>query len=302
MPGGHQPRPWRWIDPAARAYPARMQMHTRWREPLAGLRQKVREAGLSLHAAAVAYNAFLALVPLAVALVGAGAFIGRSAEVLNRVRVTLEAVAPGAVSEFIVSLFTEAGARLGGRQGWVIVPSVLVALFLGSRAVVALQKALAGAEERVEARRGPTLRLVALGLTVGGGLALAVISLLLVFGGRLLAFVEEWTGMGALVVLWEWLRVPASALGLFLFLLAFYRWGPPQPLPRAWLAALVGTAGALAASLGFGLYLALAPELGSTFGVLGAVAIALVWLYAGAYAVLLGAVVVVHTTPGGNGR
>jgi membrane protein len=302
MPGGQKARPGRWIDHAARAYPAGMQLYTRWREPLAGLRRKVGKAGLSLHAAAVAYNAFLALVPLAVALVGAGAFIGRSAEVLDRVRLTLDAVAPEAVSEFIIDLFIEAGARLGGQQGWVIVPSALLALFLGSRAVVSLQKALAGAEERVEARRGPTLRLVALGLTVGGGLALAVISLLLVFGGRLLAFVEEWTGMGVLVVLWEWLRVPVSALGLFLFLLAFYRWGPPQPLPRAWLAALVGTAGASAASLGFGLYLALAPELGATFGVLGAVASALVWLYAGAYAILLGAVLVVYTTPSGNGQ
>ncbi len=277
-----------------------MQIFTRWREPMTGLLREVGEASLSLHAAAVAYNIFLAMVPLAMALIGAGAFIGRSAEILDRVRLTLDAVAPGAVSEFITDLFTEAGERLGGQQGWVIVPSVLLALFLGSRAVVALQKALARAEGRVELRRGPALRLVALGLTVLGGLALAVMSLLLVFGGRLTVFVEEWTGVGAVVVLWEWLRVPVSALGLFLFLLAFYRWGPPHPLPRAWLAALVGAVGALLASLGFGLYLALAPELGAAFGVLGAVAIALVWLYAGAYAVLLGAVVVSYTTPGGE--
>lgn len=272
-----------------------MRAYDRWREPLAALRRRIREAGLSLHAAAVAYNAFLALVPLAMALVGAGAFIGRSAEVLSRVRQTLEAVAPGAVSSFVVELFSEAGTRLGGQQGWVIVVSVLAALYLGSRAVVALQRALAAAEEHTEARRGPKLRLVAVALTVAGGLALLVVSLLLVFGGRLMAFAAEWTGLDAPVVLWQWLRVPVSAMGLFLFLLAFYRWGPPQPLPRAWLAALVGTVGALLASLAFGLYLALAPQLGATFGVLGAVAIALVWLYAGAWAVLFGAVVVAHT-------
>jgi membrane protein len=271
-----------------------MEVPAGWRSLIAEFRRRIGEADLSLYAAAVAYNAFLALVPLAMALVGAGAFIGRSAEVLERVRRTLDAVAPGAVSEFIVDLFSEAEARLGGQEGWVIAFSVLLALFLGSRSVVALQKALARVEEHTEARRGPALRLVALGLTVGGGLAFLLVSLPLVFGGRLVAFLGELTGIGALVTLWGWVRVPLSAVGLFLFLLAFYRWGPPQPLPRAWLAALVGTAGALLASLGFSLYLALAPQLGATFGVLGAVAIALVWLYAGAFAVLLGAVTVAY--------
>jgi len=236
------------------------------------------------------------------ALVGAGAFIGHSAEVLDRVRRTLDAIAPGAVSEFIIDLFGEAEARLGGQQGWVIGLSVLLALFLGSRSVMALQKALAGVEECTEARRGWKLRLVAVGLTVGGGSALLVVWSLLIFGSRLMSFFEELTGVGTLVTLWEWLAVPVSGAGLFLFLLAFYRWGPPQPLPRAWLAALVGMVGALAASFGFGLYLALAPRLGATFGVLGAVAIALVWLYAGAFAVLLGAVVVAHTGRSGGGQ
>jgi membrane protein len=275
-----------------------MEITPRWRRRAAGMRRRIHEADLSLHAAAVAYNAFLALVPLGIALVGAAAFIGDSAEVLDRVRRTLDAIAPGAVSEFMIDLFEEAGARLGGQQGWVIGGSVLIALFLGSRAVVALQKALAAAEDHTDARRGAALRLVALGLTLGGGLALLLVSMLLVFGGRLMLFLKELTGLGLLVTWWQWLRVPVAGAGLYLFLLAFYRWGPPRPLPRAWLAALVGTVGALLGSLAFGLYLALAPGLGATFGVLGAVAIALVWLYAGAFAVLLGAVVVVHSMPG----
>ena len=49
------------------------------------------------------------------------------------------------------------------------------------------------------------------------------------------------------------------------------------------------------ASLGFGLYLAYSPNLGATFGTFGAVAIALVWLYLGAFAILLGGVVVAYT-------
>jgi membrane protein len=47
-------------------------------------------------------------------------------------------------------------------------------------------------------------------------------------------------------------------------------------------------------SLGFGLYLAMAPSLGATFGTLGAVAVAMVWLYLGSFMILLGAVVVAY--------
>jgi uncharacterized BrkB/YihY/UPF0761 family membrane protein len=56
----------------------------------------------------------------------------------------------------------------------------------------------------------------------------------------------------------------------------------------------VATGGALLGSLGFGLYLSAAPDLGPTFGTLGAVAVALVWLYVGALAILFGAVVATY--------
>src|SRR4030042_5168489 len=121
-----------------------MEASSNWRRSIANVGRGVAEAALSLHAAAVAYNAFLALVPLTMALVGVGAFIGHSAEVLARVQRTLDAIAPRAVSEFVIDLFAEAEARLGGQQGWVIGLSGLLALFLGSRSVMALQKALAG--------------------------------------------------------------------------------------------------------------------------------------------------------------
>lgn len=274
-------------------YPGRMEIPAHRRRWAIEVRRKAGAAGFSLSAAAVAYNAFLALVPLALALVGIGAFIGQSQTALGRVRQTLEVIAPEEVTEFITSLLSDAEARLGGQQAWVIALSVLGALWAGSRAMVAMQRALAGVEEQVEARHGWRLRLVALGLTVAGGLALLLITLLLVFGGRLTRFLEELTGLGAVGVLWEWLRVPISGTGLYLFLLAFYRWGPPRPLPRGWLASLVSMLGALSASLLFGLYLAVAPRLGATFGVLGAVAIALMWLYVVAFAVLLGAVLAV---------
>ena len=262
---------------------------------LSGLRRRFRDADLGINAAAVAYNAFLALVPLGAAAFGVAAFIGGSEAALDRVERTLIVLAPEGVVTFVTNLMVEAEETVGGQQGWLIPVSVLLSVFLGARAVAALQKALAHVENRTDARPGLQLRLVAVVLTIGGGLALLVTSLLLVGGRALIDFLTELTGFGALDTIWAWLRIPVSALGLYLFLLAFYHYGPPAPLPKAWLAALVATGGTVLASLGFGLYLANSPSLGATFGVLGTVAVALVWLYLGAFVVLLGAVVVAYT-------
>jgi membrane protein len=265
------------------------------RELLRGLAGRFRDADLSINSAAVAYNAFLAMVPLGLAMLGAASFIGGSESALERVENTLSSLAPEQVREFIIDLLVDSESRLGGQQGWLILGSILLALFLGSRAVAAMQRALAHVELRTERRPPVEMRLIAVLLTIGGGAVLLVTSLLLVAGGAAIDFLVELTGVGFLDTLWAWLRVPISAGGLYLFLLAFYRWGPPDPLPKSWLAALVGTAGALGASLAFGVYLNVAPELGATFGVLGAVALALVWLYLGAFAILAGAVVVAYT-------
>lgn len=264
------------------------------KEHALALRRRVRDSGLSLHAAAVAYHAFLALVPLTLALLGVAGLIGQSAAAVDRLERALAPVAPESVVEFIVDLMTEAGERVGGSEGILIVISSIVALYLGSRAVVALQRALAAVDHQIDGRRGASIRLAAVGLTVAGGITLLITSLLLVAGREIFEFLGHLTGFDALAELWVWLRVPVSALGLFGFLLALYTFGPPRPLTGAWLAAGVATGMALLGSLGFGLYLSTAPDLGPTFGTLGAVAVALVWLYVGALAILFGAVVALY--------
>jgi len=269
-----------------------------WRT-VAGLSKQLRQSGLSINAAAVAYNAFLALVPLAFAMLGIAAAIGKSAATVERIGDTLDPIVPATVKTFVTDLLVDAGDRVGGGSVWLVLGSVTVAIFFGSRAVVALQKSIAAVEDRTERRPAFQMRLVAMGLTLGGGVALGATSVLLVTGRQLVEFVAEFVGNDLVLDLWTWLRVPMAAAGLYLFLTALYRFGPPEPLPRAWLAALVGTTGAVLGSLGFGLYLGASPELGATFGVLGAVAIALVWLYVGAMAILLGAVTVAYLTDNG---
>lgn len=283
------------VSPASRWDNGEMRRQSAWRT-VAGLSERLRQSGLSINAAAVAYNAFLALVPLAFAMLGIAAAIGQSDSAVERIGSTLEPIVPGTVNSFITDLLIDAGERVGGGSVWLVLGSVALAVFFGSRAVVALQKALAAVEERTERRPAFQMRLVAMGLTIGGGMALALTSILLVTGRRLVEFVAEFAGNDLILDLWIWLRVPMAAAGLYGFVIALYRFGPPEPLPRSGLAALVATVGAVVGSLGFGLYLGASPELGATFGVLGAVAVALVWLYVGAMAILLGAVVVSYLT------
>jgi len=170
----------------------------RARDLLRGVALRVRAADITTLAAAVAYNVFLAIVPLAFALLGVAAFIGQSEEALGRVEATLEVFAPEAVTDFVTDLLVDAEVRVGGQQGLLIVVSILLALVLGSRAVVALQKALAAVEHRTERRPPVAMRLVAVALTIGGGAALLITSFLLVFGREVMEFLAELTSVAAL--------------------------------------------------------------------------------------------------------
>lgn len=253
--------------------------------------RRLRDADLSVGAAAVAYNAFLAMVPLTVALVGVAAMVGDDTNAAASVEAALEPIAPPAVVTFVRTLMADAADRVGGGGLLLVVGSVLVSVFLGSRAVVALQRSLAVVAGEVEARPPLQLRVVGVGLTIAGGFALVLTSLALVAGAALFAFLANLVGWAPLERLGTVLGLPLAAAAVFGFLFLFYLVGPPTPVPRARLAALVGVMGIIGGSFGFGLYLAAAPVLGATFGTLGAVAVALVWLYLGALSVLAGAVV-----------
>jgi membrane protein len=184
--------------------------------------------------------------------------------------------------------------QLDGRQTLLVVVGALTALFIGSRAVLAMQRALARVEGQSEHRPRWEVRLTGIALTIAAGSALVGTTILLVLGGAFSEFIEDKTGVGLLATLFGLLRIPLASVGLFAFLRAFYHWGPPEPLPAAGTAALVGTTGTVGASLLFGAYLSNADTLGATVGALGGVAFALLWLYIGALATIIGAAIVTN--------
>ncbi len=272
-------------------------MTNRWSRGTRHISSRMGGINLSLWAAAVAYNAFLALVPLTVALLGVAAAIGQDAGAIARVARALDPIAPEAVTNFITGLLRQSAGRMQGGQGWLIAISTVLAIALGSRAVVALQGAFAAASVRSEVRPPLERRIIAIALTVGGGFALLLASSLLVVGRGLFTFLVNWTGAGWIDDVWVWLRIPLSMIGLYAFAFAFYRWGPPAPHPRARLAAAVATGGVIVLSVLLGLYVSWAPDLGPALGTVGGVAAILMWLYFAAFAMLFGGLVMAPPDP-----
>ncbi len=256
------------------------------------VRRGLRRADPGLMAAAVAFNTFFAIVPLAVASLTAASFIGSDDDALARTEETLDGFVPEDVADFITDLLVDAAEVAGGQRGSIFAISALVALYSGSRGVIALQKALAQIEGDADPRPGWQLRLVGTGLTITAGFTLPAAGVSLLLGSRAVDFLVELTGIRFLDELWAWMRFPLAVATLFLFLWAVYHFGPPRPLPGAWLAALTGAGAAIVTSLAFGWYLNRF-GLASTFGVLGAVAVGLLWLYLTIYAFLFAAALVV---------
>ncbi len=254
---------------------------------------ELRQVDPALMAAAVAFNAFLALVPTAIALLALVGIVGRSDDVLATTKDTLAAYVPADVADFLLSVVEDAEQAVSAQQGAVvIVVSILVALYAGSRGVFAMQKALRRLEGIGEDRSRPLVRLIGIGLTIGGAVTFVLATLALLVGSQVVEFFVDLTGIGLLDTLWTWASAPLAVIALYAFLWALYRWGPPRPLPVTWAAALAATVAAVLASSALGWYLG-AVGVTSGYAVLGTFALTLLWLYVLAYAVLYSAGLVV---------
>jgi membrane protein len=245
---------------------------------------RFRSADPGLMAAAVAFNAFFALVPTMFALFTAASLVGADTGAREAVEDALEALVPADLVEFILGVLDEVVEAVAGQEGAIIAVGVVVALWSGSRGVHALQKALARIEQHEEDRPRWRVRLIGVALTAGAGLSLVLVSLFVVLGGAAVVFLQELTGWDGLEQIRLGLGFPAAFLGLYLVLYAIYRWGPPEPISGAALAALASTMAAVLTSVAYSIYLSRFTA--SPFGVLGALGLALLWLQVIAYVLL----------------
>lgn len=225
--------------------------------------------------AAIAYNSLFAMVPLAVALIAILTLFDVTDEVLGELsRWMTEHLTPDTAA-FLTSLLNDSVGWFDSSRGIILLLSLIVALWSGSRAVYAVQKALRTVEGIEDTRGYLVSRSFGIGLTVVAGIGVLVAYIVAAAGELVWEWVEDRAGVGTAFAAQITLLLVAIAWGWGL-LWVIYRWGPPRSLPRPALISAI-----VAALLVLGSYLAfeVVPSSSSSLAVFGTIGILLVWLY-----------------------
>ncbi len=243
---------------------------------------------ISVAAAGVAFLGLLALFPTMVAgtalygLIADPASIGRHIE-------PFAALLPPAGRDILFSQLASLTTQKPGSLGFGLLFSLVVALWSAGGGIRALMRSLNIAYGEEERRSFVGFAGTALILTLGSMLILAMM-LAIVVG---LPAVMNFIGLDRLVeIVVRLSRWPLLAAALTLALSVIYRYGPCRRKAKwRWISpgTIAATSLWLLGSAGFSLYISNFADYNATYGSLGAAMALLMWLYLGAYSVLLGA-------------
>lgn len=244
---------------------------------------------MGLIAAGVAFYLFLAMVPLlgsVIMLYGLFADPATVAGHLARLSATLPASAADIVTGQIEAIVTTSAAA----KGLTLLSALAVALFGARNGAGAMMTALNIAFGARETRGLVRRNLTALGITVGGSIAAAVLFAGIGAFGALQAMVAPGAVLlaGAAQVL-TWL---ALILALSFAVAVLFRYAPDCHQPSlGWLSPGSVFAAVVAGLLtfAFGVYVANFGNYNATYGALGGVVVLITWMWLTSYVVLIGA-------------
>lgn len=263
-----------------------------WVRTLLDAARDAREDRISHTAAGVAFYWFLAIFPLVIALLGVVDLLGLGPFAMLQLETWVRSVVPGGAAELIVRAMQHGVSDDGGILGPLV--AVAVAMWSGSRGMIATQIGLNIAYDLPSDRSFIRQRLVALGLLLAIALIGGAALLLALLGGPLGGLVGRLPGplasIGSLRPALAWAVALAAAALLLTILYAF---GPNRRPPRwSWFSpgVLLATAGWALAALGFSIYVErFGGSYAETYGPIADVVVLMLWLYFTALAVLFGA-------------
>lgn len=268
---------------------------------LKGALARVRNDDVPSLAAGVAFKIFLSLFPALLAAVAVFSYVVDPLQVARELRFVLP---PGLIND-VLQQRLEGLAEESGTAAVALVVGVLGGLWAATSAAATLIKALNRINGVTDTRGFLAQRLVALLVTLGLLLVLAVVAAAIILEGPLKSLFD-WAldgelGMAgsALVTVAQGVVALLLLIGLFAFV---YRVGPNrQGRPRRWISAgaVVGVVGWLVLSLAFRAFVQTLGTYEQTYGSLAAVAITLLWLQLSMMMLLLGAEIDVEV---GRGR
>lgn len=238
---------------------------------------ELRRADPLLMGAAFAYNSLFAVVPLALAFVSTLTLFDRTQEVLENTYAFLEEALPPDIAEFLTQILMESIASVENNRAAIIIVTMLIALWSGSRAVYTVQKALRLVEDPDVEIGYVQMRSTGILVTVGAGVGIVVAYIAAIFGTRIFARIESWIPGGGFGLTYVVLMAVAL-VWVFVLLFSIYRWGAPTPvrLPAA-------TALLVTVIIGVGTWGALniiPADSAASIAVFGSIGIILFWLYA----------------------
>ena len=261
----------------------------RWKQVALATWREAGEDNVSLIAAGVAFYAFLAFVPLLTAFVLSYGLIAEPASVVRHMQ-TLTGIMPHNAAEIIGGQLSDMVEARGAATGFALLLALGIALYGASKGAGSIILALNIVFEVGEARGLVRRTLVALAMTAGAVLAMFLAVLAIAAMNFLETLMPDLAGYGRLLLQAAFFLLAGGAVVVLLAVV--YRYGPNRPdaawrwiTPGSTLSTLVW----LAATWGFGAYVANFGDYNATYGSLGAVIVFLTWLYLTAYIVLLGA-------------
>ena len=250
-----------------------------------------REDNLTDWAAALTYYTVLSVFPALLALAAILGLLGQNPQTTNALLKVIGDIGPSsAVDTFrapIQSLITHKR-----EAGILLVVGLATALWSASAYVGAFIRASNAIYERDEGRPFWKLRPMQLAVTLVMVLLVALVGIAIVVTGPLAKAIAGPIGLGnAAVTAWSIAKWPVLLAVVMLMLAILYYWAPNVRPPKfRWITpgSVLAVIVWITASAGFAVYVANFGSYDKTYGSLGAVVIALIWLWISNIAVLLG--------------
>lgn len=259
-----------------------------WKQTLKRTWSEASQDNVGIVAAGVAFLSLLAIFPALTATFSIYGLVSDPQHIEAQLE-GLSAALPGEARELLVSQLRELSSQAGGALSFGLVVSLALALWSAAAGIKALMTALNIVYDEDEERGFLTFTMTALVLTLGFILLLIVTLTLVIVIPAVIGLLGLGQTLETLISLVRW---PILALALALALAVLYRYAPCRARPE-WRWVTWGSVAAtilwIIASIAFSIYISNFADYNATYGSMGAVIILLLWLYLGAYAILLGA-------------
>ena len=259
-----------------------------WKEVLLRTKQQIKEDNVTLLAAGVAFYLFLALFPALIAAVTIYGLVADPQQVEQQIASVADTL-PQEAAALLETQLKDIATASSTALGWGLVASLGGALFAASGGVQNLINAVNIAYDEEETRGFLKLRGLALLLTLGGVLFLAVAVGLI----AVLPIVLKAVNLGGLAVVGvQVARFVGLVVAVAVALAIIYRYAPDRDNPKfRWvgLGSAVATVLWVLGSLAFSLYVSNFGSYSETYGALAGVVVLLLWLWLTSLIVLIGA-------------